>query len=341
MACFGNHAAVGTVTMPNLNTFSQYNPTPAIEARYFEALRTIPAPGGNGCHPYLLLLANLAAKAGRSPEQAFDDIRQSIPAGGRKVLDREIWDAIRKAYNQGGTFTPRPRPAPAVRNGDAARQRIINQGRISDDADLWEESPVKIHCLPEETPMLLLSILFDPDDLVWIGERHQAGILGETIRRASEWVEHFQGGGMTGPHIIINPLDGIPRPKKSGDGETLRGDHNVSAFRYCLVEFDDLSREDQIRFWSAVKLPIVALIDTGGKSIHAWVQVSKLATVNTLEQWQEDIKIKLYDRILAPLGVDAACSNPSRLSRLPGHLREEKNTTQRLLWLSSEGRPVC
>ena len=106
-----------------------------------------------------------------------------------------------------------------------------------------------------------------------------------------------------------------------------------------MVEFDDLSREDQIRFWSAVKLPIVALIDTGGKSIHAWVQVSKLATVNTLEQWQENIKIKLYDRILAPLGVDAACSNPSRLSRLPGHLRD--GNYQRLLWLSSEGRPVC
>ena len=329
--------------MLDLNTFSHHKPVPVIESRYIEALRTIPAPGGNGCHTSLLGVANLGIMAGKDPHELHEEIRQAIPAGRRRVRDSEITDAINKALvdHQGGTFTPRPRPAPAVRNGNAARQRIINQGRISDDADLWEESPVKIKCLPEETPGLLLSTLFEPDDLVWIGERHQAGILGETIRRASEWVEHFQGGGMTGPHIIINPLDGIPRPKKSGDGETLRGDHNVFAFRYCMVEFDDLSREDQIRFWSAIKLPIVALIDTGGKSIHAWVQVSKLATVNTLEQWQENIKIKLYDRILAPLGVDAACSNPSRLSRLPGHLREEKNTTQRLLWLSSEGRPVC
>ena len=329
--------------MLDLNTFSHHKPVPVIESRYIEALRTIPAPGGNGCHTSLLGVANLGIMTGKDPHELHEEIRQAIPAGQRRVRDSEITDAINKALadHQGGTFTPRPRPAPAVRNGNAARQRIINQGRISDDADLWEESPVKIKCLPEETPGLLLSTLFEPDDLVWIGEHHQAGILGKTIRRASEWVEHFQGGGMTGPHIIINPLDGIPRPKKSGDGETLRGDHNVFAFRYCMVEFDDLSREDQIRFWSAVKLPIVALIDTGGKSIHAWVQVSKLATVNTLEQWQENIKIKLYDRILAPLGVDAACSNPSRLSRLPGHYREEKHTTQRLLWLSSEGRPVC
>ncbi|MGB3974695.1 MAG: hypothetical protein WBL58_11160 [Peptococcia bacterium] len=329
--------------MLDLNTFSHHKPVPVIESRYIEALRTIPAPGGNGCHTSLLGVANLGIMTGKDPHELHEEIRQAIPAGQRRVRDREITDAINKALadHRGGTFTPRPRPAPAVRNGNAARQRIINQGRISDDADLWEESPFKIKCLPEETPGLLLSTLFEPDDLVWIGERQQAGILGETIRRASEWVEHFQGGGMTGPHIIINPLNGIFGPKKSGDGETLRGDHNVSAFRYCMVEFDDLSREDQIRFWSAIKLPIVALIDTGGKSIHAWVQVSKLATVNTLEQWQEDIKIKLYDRILAPLGVDAACSNPSRLSRLPGHYREEKHTTQRLLWLSSEGRPVC
>lgn len=309
------------------------------ETRFNNNLRN-PRDRGNGLHSWIMSTVNLGILARKNPQDIHDAIEAAQPYGIRRG---EVKEALDKALSekQTGTFTPRPRPAPAVRNGNAARQRIINQGRISDDADLWEESPVKIKCLPEETPGLLLSTLFEPDDLVWIGEHHQAGILGETIRKASEWVEHFQGGGMTGPHIIINPLDGIPRPKKSGDGETLRGDHNVFAFRYCMVEFDNLTRAEQIRFWSAVKLPIVALIDTGGKSIHAWVQVSKLATVNTLEQWQENIKIKLYDRILAPLGVDAACRNPSRLSRLPGHLREEKNTTQRLLWLSSEGRPVC
>jgi hypothetical protein len=52
-----------------------------------------------------------------------------------------------------------------------------------------------------------------------------------------------------------------------------------------VAEFDNLSREDQIRFWSAVKLPIVALIDSGGKSTHCWLEVSKLATVETFDQW--------------------------------------------------------
>jgi hypothetical protein len=107
-----------------------------------------------------------------------------------------------------------------------------------------------------------------------------------------------------------------------------------------MAEFDTLSREDQIRFWSAVKLPIVALIDSGRRSIHAWIDVQKLATVETSDQWETEIKGRLYDRLLTPLGVDGACSNPARLSRLPGHYREEKQAWQRLLWLSPEGRSI-
>lgn len=187
--------------------------------------------------------------------------------------------------------------------------------------------------------VLLLETLYAPDDLIFIGEHYDDGILGKTIRTASEWIEHFKAGGATAPHIIINPLDGIPRPPKTGEGLTLRGDANVKTFRYCMAEFDDLGREDQIKFWSAARLPIVALIDSGGKSIHAWIEVAKLARVNNLDEWDEQIKRHLYDRLLIPLGVDRACKNASRLSRLPGHHREGGNI-QRILWLSKEGRRV-
>jgi hypothetical protein len=44
---------------------------------------------------------------------------------------------------------------------------------------------------------------------------------------------------------------------------------------------------------------------------------------------------------LCPLGCDPACRNESRLSRLPGHFRREKNAWQRLLYLNPdpEGNP--
>ena len=100
------------------------------------------------------------------------------------------------------------------------------------------------------------------------------GVLGQNIRTASEWIAFFEAGGTAGPYIIVNPLSGEAAPKKDGDGDTYRGDGNVKTFRHCLVEFDNLTREDQIRFWSAAKLPVLALIDSGGKSIHAWLDVA-------------------------------------------------------------------
>lgn len=313
-----------------------------IADRYTEALGCIPPPGG-GCHPSLLSVANLGALAGIEPEQIHEDIRQAIPYGRRQIPDKEISDAIQKALqdHRGGTFIPRPRPKPAIRDGKAALQKIIDQGSILDEADLWEASPLRLWEYPQDDPVLLLDTLFEPADLVWIGERYEPGIPCKTIKTAESWIDYFRNGGATAPHIIINPLNGTPAPTKSGDKNSLRGDGNAAAFRYCLVEFDTLSREDQIRFWSAVKLPIIALTDSGGKSIHAWLDVQKLAIINTSEQWLSGVKGHLYDRILTPLGVDGACSNPARLSRLPGYYRAEKQKYQRLLWLSPEGRSIC
>jgi hypothetical protein len=309
--------------------------------RYHAALENIPAPGG-GCHCALLRVANYGVMAKRDPQQLHDEIRHAIPPGDRHVPDREIDDAIEKALAdyRGGTFVPRPKPQPIVQDGKAALERILNQAEITDEATVWDNSPIRVSGEPREDMVLLLSTFYESTDLVFIGERHDAGVVGSTIRTVAEWVAYFRAGGRTWPHIIPNPLDGIPRPKKTGDGMTLRGDANVATYRFAVVEFDTLSRAEQLRFWAAIQLPILVLIDSGGKSIHGWLDVQQLAPVQTAEAWAEHIKRQLYDALLTPLGVDGACSNPSRLSRLPGHFRTEKHSYQRLLWLSAEGRAV-
>jgi hypothetical protein len=314
---------------------------PALD-RYQQNLSDPRNPGA-GYHSWVMSTANLGVLAGLSLEQIEQDLRQSNPQRARQ-RPSEIPEAIRKALldcGAGGTYKPIPRPEPAVRDGKVALQRIIDQGTIDNEADLWEASPIRLLNDPSHDPILLLETLYKPHDLIWIGDRHQQGIIGETIRTAGEWIKHFRAGGSTSPHIILNPLTGMPATKKTGDCKTYRGDSNVKEFRFSLVEFDALSREDQIRFWSAVKLPIVCLIDSGGKSIHAWLSVSKLAQVKSSGEWGTEIKGRLYDVILTPLGVDGACSNPARLSRLPGHYRDEKSSMQRLLWLATEGITIC
>jgi hypothetical protein len=207
----------------------------------------------------------------------------------------------------------------------------LKQSIIQDEADLWEASPIRVDWTPDQDALYFLPFMFKPDDLIFIGDHHEPGVKNQNIKNVSAWISYFKNGGKTAPHIIINPLSGLPAEKKTGAGETFRGDGNVKEFRYCIAEFDLLSREDQFRFWTAVKLPVACLIDSGGKSIHAWI---KLSEITKADQWEKEIKGQLYEQGLIPLGVDRACSNPARLSRLPGHFRADKGKYQRLLWLA-------
>ncbi len=312
---------------------------PAALDRFTDALSSFPPPGmGDGCNLRILGAANHGVRAGLDPDEIFQRIRAAVPAGRRRVTDGEIIRAVDKALrdHRRGSWTPTPRPAPVVPNGEAALRNIIRQGTTSEEADLWESSPFRLWGEPRHDPAVLMKALYEPGDYIFIGERHDAGVIGETVRTRDEWLSHFQAGGKTAPHFIINPLTGRPAPTRDGERETLRGDGCV-AFRYALVEFDHLTRQDQFRFWTAIRLPIVALIDSGGKSIHGLLDAQKIAQAKTLEEWTHHIRNRLYDQILKPLGVDMACSNPARLSRLPGHFREEKRSHQRIVWLSRGG----
>ena len=311
--------------------------------KYRTALSSLPAPGSGQCHTAILGVANYGVLAGLSTDVIFDDIRRSIPQGSRQVPDREISDAIDRAqldHRKGATgrkFIPKPEHV--VKNGATVLRNIINQGKISEEVDLWEVSPIRIDWPPKEDAINFLSIMYEPTDLIFIGEQLTKGILGQSIRTSAAWINFFNKGGHLPSLIMINPLNGIACEKKSGDGISLRGDANIAVFKFGLAEHDDLTKEDQIKFWAAINMPIRALVDSGGKSIHGWIDLQALGIKN-LEQWSNFIKHRLYNQILTPLGVDSACSNPSRLSRLPGHFRTEKGNYQRILWLSPKGGKV-
>lgn len=244
--------------------------------RYRDRLSNPVLPGG-GCHGWILSTANYGAMAGISPDQLVTDIRAAITGGTRRVPDHEILVTVKKAmHDRGKPFASTApggyaRPNPIVADGSAALKKIISMGKFSSETDLITASPVRLSGDMTADRILFLKTLFLPNDMLWIGERTWPGIPGKTIHSAKEWVAYFRGGGKTAPFIIINPLSGLPAPKKSGEGVTYRGDGNVLSYRYCLVEFDGIPREDQIRFWSAAKLPIRALIDSGGNRFtHGW-----------------------------------------------------------------------
>jgi hypothetical protein len=137
----------------------------------------------------------------------------------------------------------------------------------------------------------LLEAAFEPDEYVSIGcgyvsepdengEKFQ-GIDGGFTLRARDWIESLRArkedadtkvgkilkgsltyGGLQGLYIRINPV--------IEDGKE---NEHVTAFRHALIEADSGSREEQLGALRKINLPVTAIIDSGGKSVHFWVRI--------------------------------------------------------------------
>ena len=112
-----------------------------------------------------------------------------------------------------------------------------------------------------------------------------------------------------GAWIRFNPLD--------GNGVK---NENVIDFRYALVESDSLAPGKQKSIMEQLELPIVAMVHSGNKSIHAIVHIDA-ASYDEYRR-RVDYLYKICNQ--NGLKVDVADRNPSRLSRLPGVRRGNK-----------------
>ena len=294
--------------------------------RFYVALKKWPRPG-TGVHGYILRLANLARHAGLSEEDAVSQISAAMPRAATPTT--EVEDAVRKAYatpldgSAATSKSAKPKPLPMT------AAQFIRRGDGADEAAWWERSPHRIGSAPGPMDAVhLLDALYPPDAFLFCGERY-----GAEVRTAKAWRDRFAKGEPCPPHWIPNTLTGQEHPLPDGK-LSRRGDSAVASFRFAVAEFDTMSKAEQLAFWWGFRsAPIVALIDSGGKSIHAILKVDCF----TRAEWESEIEGRLFPNVLCPLGCDPACRNEARLSRLPGHFRREKNAWQRLLYLDPSG----
>lgn len=109
-----------------------------------------------------------------------------------------------------------------------------------------------------------------------------------------------------GAWIRYNPLDG------KGITNT-----NVTNFRYALVESDEISIEKQNAILRELELPIACLVHSGKKSLHAIVKIEAVDE----KEYRKRVDY-LYDVCKKNgLKIDTQNRNPSRLSRMPGVIR--------------------
>jgi hypothetical protein len=184
-----------------------------------------------------------------------------------------------------------------------------------DPADMYEESPQALgddtndyHCL--------LS-LFQPHDNIWIGAVKDSGNHPQNFRSQSEWAG------------LAEPVGQFTTGAVFKAGTISRSNDNVELRRYLVVESDVLTKPQMGAVFRVMrekfKMKLYAIVDTGGKSLHAWFENPPC------EKYEKQLK-----SFIIPLGCDPATFKPSQPIRMPGAKREDK--TQSLLWFCKEGK---
>lgn len=159
---------------------------------------------------------------------------------------------------------------------------------------------------------------YSAEDGKWMPKKgdcsRTAGELLEVAATASDLGAVIGDTPECGAWIRFNPLD--------GKGVS---DSNVTAFRYALVESDEISVDRQYTIYHELELPIAAMVHSAGKSLHAIVRID----APDFKEYQKRVDF-LYEVCKKNgLVIDRKNRNPSRLSRLPGVMRN--GVAQRLI----------
>ena len=121
-------------------------------------------------------------------------------------------------------------------------------------------------------------------------------VLGDYNEQAGAWIR-------------FNPLD----------GKGVKND-NVTDYRYALVESDSMPIEQQNAILRELELPIAVLVYSGGKSVHAIVKVD----APNYDEYRKRVDYLYKVCKDNGLDIDKQNRNPSRLSRMPGVIRNGK-----------------
>lgn len=110
-----------------------------------------------------------------------------------------------------------------------------------------------------------------------------------------------------GAWIRFNPLD----------GKGVKND-NVTEFRHALVESDSMDIDQQNAILRELELPIACLVHSGKKSLHAIVKID----AKDYDEYRKRVDYLYTVLKKNGMNVDTQNKNPSRLSRMPGIMRD-------------------
>lgn len=187
-----------------------------------------------------------------------------------------------------------------------------------------EDVPIPDEWEPDKQLIAYLEAVFEPTENVgyvtqsWEKEGRYMPNKGQWDRTAEQLIKELSkcGGDIgkvmgdydpaAGAWIRFNPLD----------GNGCKND-NVTEYRFALVESDGLDIDKQNAIIHQLELPCAALVYSGNKSLHAIVRVDAPDYAEYRKRVDYLYSICQKNGLI----LDQACRNPSRLSRMPGAMR--------------------
>ena len=248
--------------------------------------------------------------AGHPLEDVEEQLLARAMADG--LAEAEARHAIRSAYAR----TSREPVCAAM----ASPAPVAGQPRRPAPATAKLERAVMVVPAPVDDGFVrLIDACFLPDEFVSIAPSTETED-GEIVPRrgvtltAAEWKSKVAAKGgidrvfgtKLGLFIRINPM--------CKDGAT---NEEVAAFRHVLVEFDRdevgnlIPKEEQYHAVMASGMPVSALIDSGNKSLHAWIRV------DAPDEAEYKRRVAIIWEWFSGINLDKLNRNASRLSRCP------------------------
>lgn len=272
----------------------------------------------------------MALKSEGAPFSAWDD----WSSRGSKYNQREMlskWNSFRRDEVTGGTlyhiacqygFNPGG-DDPMAGHYDL-HNLLLDEVHLDPAYGSVQKVPDMPHNYDGRGEMLeYLTTLFDEDDYVGFctqaiyDQKKEKWKPAGTVygRTAGQIIEDLRAGrtGFGTPNeaagiwIRFNPLDG------QGENDT-----NVTRWKHCLLESDDIPIEQQWSLIQSMHLPCTFVINSGGKSLHAIVKID----AENAQQYRSRVDDLYKYAEQAGFKPDPQDKNASRLSRLPGAKRE-------------------
>jgi hypothetical protein len=300
---------------------------------------------GTGLHQSLFPAA-LYLKPYRSPQDIIEILTARAIELGRP--EREARIEVEKTVQRASSLSPVDSPVKSDKlKTDLDRIRAIVAASNMQASDWLDLSPINFDCDDDQTAETVIDLLFPGNPFLCCAT--------ELYDARTERREEFRGSlhslGWIVPNVMANKFALTDSGKLS-----MRAKSGVGSVRYLVLDFDwsILARDKKtetiyaplIRDWQRQGITphdamtrviqyldleaafggLLMVVDTRGKSLHAWFDA-----IDWTDEQREDFRREAIRH-----GADPATFTPNQLVRLPGGTRKNNGEQQSVLYFSPQ-----